>query len=67
MIAKRFQNLLSSVTTEAATKSMEVIFELEHDLFYDVPLKQNGNDGLRKSFLRSSSLVREEEPEEIVS
>jgi hypothetical protein len=55
------------MTTEGATKSVEVIFELEHDLFYDVPSKQNENDGLRKSFLRSSSLVREEGPEEIVS
>jgi hypothetical protein len=49
MIGERFQNLLSTVHAEGATtgkaafyvkKPMEVIFGLEHDLIYNMPLDQ---------------------------
>ena len=62
MIAERFQNLLSTVTTDGATtgktafyakKAMEVIFGLEHDLIYDVPpSSKNGSDWAQGSKLR---------------
>lgn len=47
MVAERFQNLLSTIYVEGAMsgktafyakKPMEVVFGLEHDLIYDVPL-----------------------------